>query len=247
MIFYCGKTDAGRQRKQNEDSILTSADLFLVCDGMGGRKAGEIASRIAVETIRREISLDGAEPRDGSGASSPATVQRLRSAIQVANSEIRRLSADSRENAGMGTTVAAALYEQEKQCVRYANLGDSRIYLIRDGTIAQLSRDDSWVNAAFGPDEVDSAARNSLQNVLTRALGTHDDPDFEVRTHELARGDVLLLCSDGLTSMVADAEILAIVTARRSDPEGAAQELIDAANRAGGRDNISAIVVQFGD
>jgi len=248
MIFYCGKTDPGRQRKQNEDTILTSGDLFLVCDGMGGRKAGEIASRIAVEAILREISrepsLDGAELPDGSGQTDS---QRLKSAIQVANSEIRTLAAESSEHKGMGTTVAAVLFEQGKPCVAYANVGDSRVYLIRAGAITQLSRDDSWVNAVFGPDEVDSTARISLQNVLTKALGTHDDLDFEIRTHDLVDGDVLLLCSDGLTSMVEDTGILAIVSAKRDDLESAAQELIDAANLAGGRDNISAVLVRFGE
>ncbi len=240
MISYYGLSDVGRRRKQNEDSILTSGRLFLVCDGMGGRKAGELASRIAVDTIENETArgLDG--HTDGA-----ARHECLKSAIRLANGAIRRLAGASVVHAGMGTTVAAVYVDEKRSRITYANVGDSRIYLIRSGSISQLSRDDSWVNAAFGPDTVDTATAGSLQHVLTKALGTQDELDFDVRDHDLVSGDILLLCSDGLTSMLTDREILTIVAKKTPDLQLAGQGLIAAANDAGGRDNISAVLVHY--
>ena len=237
MISYFGHSDVGRQRKQNEDSILTSGRLFLVCDGMGGRKSGEVASKLAVETIERETAnLDGNSASEGH--------ERLRAAIRNANAAIRDVAKSSDTYSGMGTTVAVVMVDEERSKAAYANVGDSRVYLFRAGTISQLSRDDSWVNAAFGS-EVDEGSAGALQNVLTKALGTHETLDFEIKEHELVDGDLLLLCSDGLTTMVPDREILTIVTKHGHDLRAAARELIAAANQAGGRDNISAVLIRY--
>ncbi|HXC49405.1 MAG TPA: protein phosphatase 2C domain-containing protein [Candidatus Limnocylindrales bacterium] len=240
MISYYGLSDVGRQRKQNEDTILTSASLFLVCDGMGGRKAGEVASRLAVDTIESETArgIDG--HTDGA-----ARHECLKTAIRLANGAIRKLAGASVVHAGMGTTVAAVYVDERCSRITYANVGDSRIYLIRSGSISQLSRDDSWANAAFGPDGADTATAGSLQHVLTKALGTHEELDFDVKDHDLVSGDVLLLCSDGLTSMLTDREILTIVAKKTPDLQVAGRDLIAAANAAGGRDNISAILVHY--
>jgi PPM family protein phosphatase len=250
MITYYGHSDVGRQRSQNEDSVLTNGTLFVVCDGMGGRKAGEVASRLAIEAIeefhRRHWNGDGAATADGSAAvDGVADPHRLKEAIRVANGVIRKIALESDARKGMGTTVAVVLVDDDASRAAYASVGDSRIYLIRDGAITQLSRDDSWVNAAFGPEQADRETVASMQNVLTKALGTSDTLDFDVKHHEFADGDVLLICSDGLTSMVSDPEILAIVARFEPDLEAAGNELIAAANVAGGRDNISAVLVRY--
>ncbi|HEY2774541.1 MAG TPA: protein phosphatase 2C domain-containing protein [Candidatus Binatia bacterium] len=244
MISFHGRSDVGRIRSQNEDSILVLEDLFAVCDGMGGHKAGEVASRMAVATLLQFYGNgDRAKQTPGD---SPASAEHLVAAIREANREIRQMAAASEDCFGMGTTVALALVHPQNPRVTYACVGDSRIYLIRNGVIAQLSRDDSWINAAFGAGETpDEAALTSMQHVLVKALGTHDVLDFEVKTHDLQDGDKLLLCSDGLTSMVPDSEILRIVADGNADLESTTADLIGAANKAGGRDNISAVLIHY--
>jgi len=245
MISYYGQSDIGRVRKQNEDSILTADSLFLVCDGMGGRKAGEIASRLAVQTIGTMVAESLRMQNAGSASDGAGDHDSLKAAIRVANSAIRKMAAESEDHVGMGTTVAALLFDRSQARVAYANVGDSRIYLMRAGTIAQLSRDDSWLNAAFAGESVDTTTLASMQHVLTKALGTHDHLDFDVKDQELLDGDVLLLCSDGLTNMLTDGEIMGMVAKQGSDLQKAGRELIDAANKAGGRDNISAVLVRY--
>jgi PPM family protein phosphatase len=240
MISYHGKSDRGLRRSHNEDSILTSEGLFLLCDGMGGRKSGQIASRLAIETIARVHR----ESFGREAASSLADGDFLKTAIQTANAAIRQMAASSEEHTGMGTTVVAVMIDEKAPKAAYASVGDSRLYLLRSGTISQLSRDDSWVDAV-GADTIDTATAKSLRHVLTKALGTHDVLDFDVKQHAWVDGDTLLLCSDGLSNMLTDREISGIVTTHGPDLEAAARTLIASANAAGGRDNISAVLVRY--
>jgi protein phosphatase len=148
---------------------------------------------------------------------------------------------------GMGTTVTSVLISQGEPLMTYAHVGDSRIYLIREGVMLQLTRDDSWANVAWaggGPDDV-SVTGTTMKNILTKALGARDDVEFDVVEQALSDGDVVLLCSDGLTNMVPDRRILEIVTRQGADLEGACRELVDEANAQGGRDNISVILVRY--
>lgn len=146
----------------------------------------------------------------------------------------------------MGTTVAATILSQKRPQMTYAHVGDSRLYLIREGVILQLTRDDSWANLSWEGGEPDDTAKVSMKHVLTKALGAQDDVDFEVVDQGLSDGDVLLLCSDGLTNMVPDPRILDIVATRGADLEGASGELVTEANAQGGRDNISVVLVRYG-
>ncbi|HEY2773682.1 MAG TPA: PP2C family serine/threonine-protein phosphatase [Candidatus Binatia bacterium] len=249
MIVAFGATDVGKRRSLNEDTILVAGNLFIVCDGMGGHKAGEVASQLAVEVISRFINLSG-DDNDitwpfGFQTGFSLEANRLRTAIKLANRAVMRKSASSDEYTGMGTTATAALLSKSRPHVTYANVGDSRIYLIRQGTIVQLTRDDSWANLPWEDGQADQANAANMKHVLTKALGAQDDVEFDVTTHELSDGDILLLCSDGLTNMLSDERMLEIVAKRADDPGTACDDLIAAANNEGGRDNISAILVCY--
>jgi len=248
MIAFHGETDIGRRRSLNEDTIYARDDLFVVCDGMGGHKAGEVASKIAADTMATFIERSGEDQEItwpyGFDRQTSLDGNRLRTAIKLANRAVFRKSASSDDYAGMGTTVAAVLISRSRW-MAYAGVGDSRVYLIRGGAIVQLTRDDTWLNAAAEGEVLDDSTVASMKNVLTKALGARDDVDFEVAIRELSAGDVVLLCSDGLTNMVDDDEILRIVTTHGSDPERAAPALIDAANANGGRDNVSAVLLRY--
>ncbi|HXC49402.1 MAG TPA: PP2C family serine/threonine-protein phosphatase [Candidatus Limnocylindrales bacterium] len=249
MIAAYGLTDVGKRRSLNEDSILVDENLFVVCDGMGGHKAGEVASQLALESIARFIGRSNEDDEItwpyGFQTRSSLEANRLRTAIKLANRAVSRKAASSDDYTGMGTTATVALIAPNRPYVTYANVGDSRLYLLHQGTITQLSRDDSWANLPWGADKVDVTVAVNMKHVLTKALGAQDDVDFDVNTQELADGDILLLCSDGLTNMLSDEQILAIVTSNASDLNAACQQLIAAANEAGGRDNISAILVRY--
>ena len=248
MIAFHGETDIGRRRSLNEDTIHARDDLFLVCDGMGGHKAGEVASKVAADTIAAFVERSGEDPEItwpyGFDRQTSLDSNRLRTAIKLANRAVFRKSASSDDYAGMGTTVAAVLISRSRWMI-YAGVGDSRIYLIRGGAIVQLTRDDSWLNAAWEGPAPDESVLASMKNVLTKALGARDDVDFEVAVRELSEGDVVLLCSDGLTNMLTDAQILKVVAARGSDLEAACRDLVAAANAGGGRDNISAVLLRY--
>jgi len=249
MISFYGLTDVGRRRSLNEDAILAGDNLFLVCDGMGGHKAGEVASQLAIDAIAGFVkrSADDAEITWPYGFLTRASFDgnRLRTAIKLANRTVSRKAASSDDYTGMGTTVAAALMSRTRPQITYANVGDSRIYLLRAGGIEQLSHDDSWANLKWEDDAVDDTTRIAMRHVLTKALGARDDVDFEVKSQEVGDGDVLLLCSDGLTNMVSDQRILEIVSGHGADVEAACRELVSEANAQGGRDNISAILIRY--
>ena len=249
MISYHGRTDVGRRRSLNEDAIYAGDNLFVVCDGMGGHKAGEVASQLAIDVIAAFAKRSAEDPEItwpyGFHRAASFDGNRLRTAIKLANRAVFRKAASSDDYTGMGTTVAAIIVSRTSSQMTHAHVGDSRIYLIRGDVILPLTRDDSWANLSWeeGGDP-DDTARMSMKHVLTKALGARDDIDFEVTDHELSAGDVILLCSDGLTNMVPDQRILQIVSKRGADLEGACDELVAEANAQGGRDNISAVLVR---
>ena len=248
MIAYHGETDIGRRRPLNEDAIFAGDGLFIVCDGMGGHKAGEVASKVATDAIAAFVQHSAEDPEItwpyGFEPRASHEGNRLRTAIKLANRAVFRKSASSDDYTGMGTTVAAVLISRGRPQMTYASVGDSRIYLIRAGAILQLTRDDSWLNVGWEGETLDNSTRMSMKNVLTKALGSRQDVDFDVADRELNDRDTVLLCSDGLTNMLSDGEILDIVSTHGPDLERACQGLIAAANAQGGRDNISAVLVR---
>ena len=249
MISFHGRTDVGRRRTLNEDAILAQDSLFLVCDGMGGHKAGEVASQLAIDVISAFVkrSAEDAEITWPYGFHRAVSFDgnRLRTAIKLANRAVFRKAASSDDYTGMGTTVAAMIVSRTRPQMTFAHVGDSRVYLLRGGVILQLTRDDSWANLSWeeGGDP-DDTAKASMKHVLTKALGARDDVYFEVMDRELKGGDVVLLCSDGLTNMLSDQRVLEIVSTHGADLEAACDELVAQANATGGRDNISAVLVR---
>jgi protein phosphatase len=248
MLDFHGQTDTGRRRQYNEDTILLEQGLFLVCDGMGGHKAGEVASKLAAEAIAsfverarldREMTWPyGFDPQlsyDGN---------RLRTAIKLANRAVFRKAASADDYTGMGTTVAAVIASPREPRMTYGHVGDSRVYLIRAGGILQLTRDDSWANVGWGEESPDEPGYSMMKNILTKALGAREDVEFEVIDQRLEDGDSVLICSDGLTNMLPDRRILEVVGSHGPDLKGACGELVSQANEAGGRDNISAILIR---
>lgn len=249
MLHSHGETDIGKRRKINEDSIFAENGLFLVCDGMGGHKAGEVASSLAVEVIARFVERTE-EDREltwpfGFNPRLSYNANRLRTAIKLANRAVHRQASSREEYTGMGTTVVAVLVKPGDPRMTYAHVGDSRVYLIRDRAMLQLTRDDSWANLAWsGASVEDSTSTSAMKNILTKALGAREDVEFDVVDQALQEGDIVLLCSDGLTNMLPDARINEVVAAHPADLAGACRQLVDEANAQGGRDNISVILVE---
>ena len=245
MIQFCGRTDVGRRRHRNEDSILVGEGILAVCDGMGGHQAGDVASRIAIDTIGTFIGRSGADPDltwpYGFDPSLSFDANRVRTAIKLANRAIfTRATADD-EYAGMGTTVVATLVAPGDARFTYGHVGDSRIYIIRGGRALQLTRDDSLANSAWA----DAEEAGAMKNVLTKALGVRGEVEFDVAAHDLRSGDTVLLCSDGLTNMLDDDAILEIVGQYDGHLDKTCDQLVDGANARGGRDNISAILFRY--
>ncbi len=228
---YAGGTDVGLVRSGNEDSYLVNAPLFAVADGLGGHQAGEVASRIAVET------LFGEAPRK-------ADAKALGRAVRSANAAVIEAAQSGRGRTGMGTTLTAAMVDGTR--IVMAHVGDSRAYLLHLGTLNQITQDHSMVAdmVRAGTLTLDEARVHPSRSVITRALGS--DPNLLVDVFEIgaAPGDRLLLCSDGLTSMVTDEEIERILGSSPT-PQTAVALLIAAANDAGGQDNITAVVVDL--
>ncbi|HEY4976916.1 MAG TPA: Stp1/IreP family PP2C-type Ser/Thr phosphatase [Gaiellaceae bacterium] len=224
------RTDTGRKRRRNEDALVCEPPLFAIADGMGGAKAGEVASRLAAETLREQELGDLSAPEQ--------TVELIREAN-------RRVFAYSSENAsarGMGTTMTVALVEENK--VTIGHVGDSRAYLLRDEQLTQLTQDHSLVaelvrSGRLSAEEAESHPRRS---VITRALGTDSEVEVDVFSLQGQDRDIYLLCSDGLTSMVSDDEIASLLSASRDDLDEATRKLVAAANQAGGEDNISVVL-----
>ena len=222
-------SDIGRVREGNEDSFLVEHPLYAVADGMGGARGGEVASRIAIETLE-ELAHKG----EGS----------LRDQVRRANELVFERSAADRQVAGMGTTLTAAWVEGGE--AHLAHVGDSRAYLLRAGDLRQLTEDHTLVARMVKAGEItrDEADVHPHRNVIIRALGTEPDVAVDESTVALLDGDRLLLCSDGLTAMVAEKQLQAILESE-PDPKRAADQLVRAANRAGGIDNITVVVLDI--
>jgi len=243
-------SDVGRKRKSNEDSYYASDEqgLYVVADGMGGHAAGEVASHTAVQTIEEFIKLTSTDQEItwpfGLDETLSLSGNRLKTAIRYANRRLLDATRERSDYEGMATTVVAVLGEGRRANI--AHVGDSRVYLIREGALTRLTSDHSWVNEQVlsGLIDLEQARTHPLRNVVTRALGGKEDLQVDLQVLELADRDLLLLCSDGLTSMVSDEEILGILQASGDDMQEASRELIAAANRSGGEDNITAVLIR---
>jgi protein phosphatase len=245
-----GMTDVGRLRDHNEDSFVVQKEtgLYVVCDGMGGHAGGEVASRIAVETIRDFVvnHQDGHWPFGREEEISSAG-DMLRNAALLANRRITERIEAEPWLARMGTTMVSALVESDGT-THVANVGDSRAYLWRDGSLRQLTSDHSWVNEQVQRGVLSRAEAevHPLKNVITRALGARDTMAVDLVPERLQAGDRLLLCSDGLTGMVDDGEIAGILGSQDATPEEMCGQLVAAANAAGGEDNITVVIIRAG-
>lgn len=236
-------TDCGRVRPNNEDRVATAPEtgLAVLADGMGGHNAGEIASEMAVRSTLR--SLEGVRPC-GRASDATSAESRLVAAIERANEEILRAASSQRQYRGMGTTIVAALWHGAR--VSIAHVGDSRAYRLRNGRLALLTRDHTVVRQRFdeGLMTLEETRTAPDRNVLTRAVGTEFGIAVETSTHDVLAQDVYLLCSDGVHDMLSDRSIEQVLM-EVSEPAGAAAEaLLQAANAAGGLDNVSAIVAR---
>ena len=244
-VRFHGVTDIGRQRSMNEDAIFAEDRLFLVCDGMGGHNAGEVASQLAAKIvagfIRRSIEDPEMTWPYGYDTELSHEANCLNTAIRLANRVVHRKAMSAEEYTGMGTTVAAVLFHYRRARMTYANIGDSRIYVIRAGVMRQLSHDDTWANLDWGDSLVPA---HRLKNVLTKAVGTAEEVEFDIAEQGLENGDLVLICSDGLTGMLADDRILAIVSANTGSVQKACEQLVAEASAEGGRDNISVILIR---
>jgi protein phosphatase len=234
IVEQAGRTDVGRQRSANEDSLAIRPPMFAVADGMGGAKAGEVASALAVEAVERAV--DSNEPVEA----------HLAGIVREANRRIYDLAVADESHRGMGTTLTLAKVHGDE--ISLAHVGDSRAYRMRDSELEQVTRDHSLVAELerSGQITAEAAEHHPQRSIITRALGP--EPDVEVDTYTLAGrdGDVFLICSDGLTSMISNDEVTSILRSSRSLDE-AADALIRAANQSGGKDNITVILFRLGE
>ncbi len=232
VLHSAGLTDPGRRRRHNEDAFVCEPPLFAIADGMGGAQAGELASRLAAAAVGRS------EASDLTGG------DRVVALIDAANRSVYERAAADESVSGMGTTMTVALVEEDQVWV--GHVGDSRAYLLRDGALEQVTEDHSLVaelvrSGRLSPDE---AGDHPHRSVITRALGTDPDVAVDVMPVPTQPGDVFVLCSDGLTTMVDDDTILELLGQHRDDLDAAARMLIDRANGAGGEDNITVVLFE---
>lgn len=241
MIASFSVTDIGKKRKLNQDFVYASDEpvgnlpnVYIVADGMGGHNAGDFASKCTVETITREIR----------GCFEKNAIRILSKAIMVANERIRQKAREDERLYGMGTTVVAAT------CIgkylQVANVGDSRLYIINEEEVRQVTRDHSLVEEMVRMGGIDrKAARNHPdKNIITRAIGARDTIEIDFFNEELQDGDIVLMCSDGLSNMLEDEEIGKILR-KKGSLEERAEKLIEAANNNGGKDNIAVIIIDM--
>ena len=233
IVEHAGRTDVGRQRNANEDDFVLAPPFFAVADGMGGAKAGEVASAMATE---------GFEGESDSGEPAEAQLARI---LREANRRIYDLAVSDESHRGMGTTLTAAKVTGEE--ISLAHVGDSRAYRMRDGELEQLTKDHSLVAELerSGQITAEAAEHHPQRSIITRALGP--EPEVEVDTYTVPgrEGDLFLLCSDGLTSMISDDEIGSILRSANS-LDAAADALVRAANQSGGKDNITVVLFRVG-
>src|ERR671933_1139790 len=223
-------SDTGRKRRHNEDVYVVDPPIFAIADGMGGAKAGEVAAALAADVLRGE---------GGSGEEALVTL------IQEANRRVYERASEDAAKSGMGTTMTVALLEDSH--VRIGHVGDSRAYLIRDGELSQLTDDHSLVGELVRSGKLapEDAETHPQRSVITRVLGTDPDVNVDPFSVETRSGDLFLLCSDGLYSMVGNDRILELVERNRRDLDAAAKALIAAANKGGGEDNITIVAFEI--
>lgn len=228
LAGFAGGTDPGRRRRRNEDSFVLDPPLFAVADGMGGAQAGEVASKLAAGAVKEH----------------GADVEGL---VQEANRRVHQRSLEDPNTSGMGTTLTVAAVEEA--LVSIGHVGDSRAYLVRDGALEQLTEDHSLVGELMrtGKLSAEEAVSHPQRSMITRALGTDPNVDVDIFSVEPRAGDLFLLCSDGLTSMVDDREILRLVGEKRGDLDDLVKALIKAANKGGGEDNITVVAFEIGE
>ena len=243
-LKFGAATSIGRVRPINEDAFLAKPDegLFVVCDGMGGAAAGEVASRLAVDTIG--ASLNGRLQHDEDSQFNARTVQ-LGDAIRKANLAIIDQARDDAEQAGMGTTVVGAWVDGG--LVSIGHVGDSRAYLSHASGFESLTSDHSLVEAQVqaGLLNREQSLQSEHQNILLRALGRDADVEIDLTEVTVSIGDRLLLCTDGLTRMIADDQLAAALNRYRGDPQAACDHLVETANNKGGPDNITVVIVEI--
>jgi protein phosphatase len=229
------RTDTGRQRNANEDSFFVRAPIFVVADGMGGAQAGEVASKAAADAF--DVDLPAGPPE-----------QILRETILAANRTIHELARADPSRAGMGTTLTAAIVDAVGEEVAIGHVGDSRAYRLRAGKLEQLTRDHSLVEEMRRKGQItDAQAEDHPQrSIITRALGPEPEVEPDLQTVPATAGDVFLICSDGLTTMLGEEQIAKLL-AGASSMSTAVRALVDEANRAGGRDNITALAFRLED
>jgi serine/threonine protein phosphatase PrpC len=246
-IVSGGQSDVGQQRANNEDCfrIVQPLNLFVVSDGMGGEAHGEIASAMAVETVVKACMGEETETVAAFAQMQPGwseQTRRLFNAAHLANKKIYESAEANPQQQGMGATLTAAWINEERLSI--VHVGDSRVYLLRSGVLQQLTSDHSLVaeQVRRGILTAAEAEHSELQSVLLRALGTQPDVEVDAEEHTLFPGDILLLCTDGLTRMVAEQKIAATLQSE-SDPVRAAEKLVALANENGGADNVTVVVV----
>lgn len=245
-----GTTDAGCVRQENQDRIICddSLGLYAVCDGLGGRRRGDVAAEIAVSAIRQYVESSG-DPLDvtwpfGYNLQLSFAANRILTATKLANRQIWRKSEESLALLGMGTTICAVLMDAHSAAV--ANIGDSRVYLFRNGVLEQLTIDDTISGgASLTRETMIGVAPSMIRSILTRSAGSEEVADAHLRECNLENGDVFLLCSDGLHGCVSDDRIAALLAAAQPSVVEAAGPLIEEARAAGGPDNVSAVVIQY--
>jgi serine/threonine protein phosphatase PrpC len=251
-LTAAGASDVGRKRTHNEDAylLLSEENLYCVADGMGGHASGEVASRIAVEEMSEFFRMTG---RDDEATwpfkMDPARAyddNRLLTGVKLANLRIFERAATDQRLRGMGTTLVAASFPKGGRALLVGHVGDSRAYLFRKGALRQLTEDHSLLNdyrksRALSPEEIEAFPH---KNVIVRALGMKDTVEVDLVKEPLEDGDVVLLCSDGLSGMVPDARMAELLRGSVGDLRRAGQTLVDAANEAGGADNVTCVLVQ---
>jgi serine/threonine protein phosphatase PrpC len=252
MYIHCaGKTDIGLVRQANEDSfrLLPNKKLFIVCDGMGGHRAGEVASATACDVITRLYDQNYErllqDDRLRLPRLFPPSTDVLTKAVRIANHWVHRLSSGDPSLGGMGTTIVAMAVEEDIATILH--VGDSRAYRYYDGELQRLTIDHSWAAEIEQSEHVsaEEARRMVNRNVITRALGVRETVEIDVAVRKIVNGDMYILCSDGLCGLVKDDDIRRVVAGGHGDVDGTAGQLIELANNRGGTDNVSVIVVKI--
>ena len=249
-VTGAGLSHVGKRRKTNEDSFHIDPErgLFILADGMGGHAAGEVASKLAVDTIQKFLRISDADseitwPFEFDESLSEGG-NRIRAAIRLANREIVHHIQHKQDHRGMGTTVVTAVVAEDSCLI--GHVGDSRAYLIRDGKIQQLTSDHTFVNEQvqkgfMSPTE---AQHHPARNILTRAVGSAEELDVDLTETRLESGDLILLCSDGLSSMVDDEAILQTLLKHPGDLDAGCRSLVALANENGGLDNVTVVLIR---